>query len=93
MTIKSIGFISAILKRVNPLKLFQEAGVDLESPAIEVLLEGYKLEPLKKMDEVFTEIEHSAWKENRLLEHEGRRKRLADALKIIIPKLERKIIA
>jgi len=44
------------------------------------------------MDEVFTQIEHFAWKENRLLEHEGRRKKLEDALKITIPKLERKII-
>jgi len=93
MTIKSIGFISAILKRVNPLKLFQEAGADLESPAIEVLFRGSNVQLTKKIDEVFTEIEHSAWKENRLLEHEERRKRLADALKMTIPKLERKIIA
>jgi len=93
ITIKYVRLIDAILKRTNPLKLFQEAMAGLENPTIEVFVDhGYKVKDLKKLGEVYEEVEQLAWKENRLLAHEKQRKKTIDALRSIVPELEKRIV-
>lgn len=92
MTIKTISFETAILKRSDPIKTFQKTMVDLEDPTIEVLMDQERSNDLKKINQVYAEIEQVAWKENRLLELEKIQKQLTDALRKLISKLEGKII-
>ena len=92
MTIQTVGLIEAILKRVNPLKMFRETMSNLESPTIEIALQDYKVENLETFEKVFMKIEDLAWRENRLLEHEEQRKKIIKNLRMIIPKLEKRIV-
>jgi hypothetical protein len=92
MTVKTISFETAILKRSDPIKTFQKAMGDLEDPAIEVIMDQERSNDLKKISQVYAEIEQVAWKENRLLELEKTRKELTDALRKVIPRLEDRIV-
>lgn len=90
--IETINLQEAILKKTNPLKMFRKTMASLEKPTIQVSIDQLHSEDLKKVENVFVEMENLAWKEKRLLEYEAKRKQLLDALMKIVPELETKIV-
>ena len=92
MTVEIIRLDKAILKRLDPIKTFQKVMGDLEDPTIEVIMDQERSQDLKKISQVYSDIEQVVWKENRLLELEKMRKKLTDALGKVVSRLEEKIV-
>jgi hypothetical protein len=92
MTVEIIRLDKALLKRSDPIKTFQKAMGDLEDPAIEVIMDQERYNDVKKMSDAYSGIEQVVWKEKRLLELEKMRKKLTDALRKVISRLEDKIV-
>jgi hypothetical protein len=91
MVSEYISFEKAILQRSNPIEMLQKVMDNLENPTIEVIMDQERSTDLKKIGQVYAEIEQLAWKEKRLLDFEKSRNELKDSLWKVISKLKAKI--